>query len=71
MGEGSEVDEASLKAKPAKKGWRDVRPWAPLKMFREKDVFLTCVGVPLFRSAEDGVDDLPIRRLTFNSICYT
>ncbi|BGP33415.1 hypothetical protein JCM10296v2_005216 [Rhodotorula toruloides] len=40
-GDGREVDEASLAAKPKKKGWRDVRPFAPLKMFREKDVFLT------------------------------
>ncbi|GAA5891148.1 hypothetical protein JCM5296_004909 [Sporobolomyces johnsonii] len=26
--------------KPPKKGWKDVRPFAPLKMFKEKDVFL-------------------------------
>ncbi|GAA5956983.1 hypothetical protein JCM21900_006723 [Sporobolomyces salmonicolor] len=25
---------------PPKKGWKDVRPFAPLKMFKEKDVFL-------------------------------
>ncbi|GAA5873210.1 hypothetical protein JCM8547_006816 [Rhodosporidiobolus lusitaniae] len=36
-----EVDAASLAAKPPKKGWKDVRPFAPLKMFREKDVLLT------------------------------
>ncbi|GAA6060564.1 hypothetical protein JCM10212_006799 [Sporobolomyces blumeae] len=25
-------------ARPPHKGWKDVKPWAPLKMFREKDV---------------------------------
>lgn len=40
--DGAEPDEASLAARPPKKGWRDVRPFAPLKMFLEKDVFLTC-----------------------------
>ncbi|BGP25869.1 MFS transporter [Rhodotorula toruloides] len=39
--EGFEVDEASLRDKPPRKGWRDVRPFAPFKMFLEKDVFLT------------------------------
>ncbi|GAA6044652.1 hypothetical protein JCM8097_003129 [Rhodosporidiobolus ruineniae] len=37
----AEVDALSLAAKPPKKGWRDVKPFAPLKMFREKDVLLT------------------------------
>ncbi|GAA5864994.1 hypothetical protein JCM3774_003932 [Rhodotorula dairenensis] len=36
----AEADAASLMAKPPKKGWKDVKPFAPLKMFREKDVFL-------------------------------
>ncbi|GAA5888534.1 hypothetical protein JCM6882_008988 [Rhodosporidiobolus microsporus] len=40
-GRGSEVDAASLAARPPKKGWKDVRPLAPLKMFREKDIILT------------------------------
>ena len=35
----AEADAASLIAKPPKKGWKDVKPFAPLKMFREKDVF--------------------------------
>ncbi|BGP49610.1 hypothetical protein JCM10450v2_005509 [Rhodotorula kratochvilovae] len=40
LGADAELDAASLAAKPPKKGWKDVRPFAPLKMFREKDVFL-------------------------------
>ncbi|GAA6020641.1 hypothetical protein JCM10207_007807 [Rhodosporidiobolus poonsookiae] len=36
-----ELEAASLAAKPPKKGWKDVKPFAPLKMFREKDVLLT------------------------------
>lgn len=36
----AEADAASLAAKPPKKGWKDVSPFAPLKMFGEKDVFL-------------------------------
>ncbi|KAG0657448.1 hypothetical protein C6P46_006524 [Rhodotorula mucilaginosa] len=35
----AEADAASLIAKPPKKGCKDVKPFAPLKMFREKDVF--------------------------------
>ncbi|GAA5998425.1 MFS transporter [Rhodotorula paludigena] len=38
-----EAEAASLAAKPPQKGWKDVRPFAPLKMFREKDV--VCVLV--------------------------
>ncbi|GAA5840005.1 hypothetical protein JCM11251_006585 [Rhodosporidiobolus azoricus] len=37
----SEAELASLAAKPPKKTWKDVRPLAPLKMFREKDIILT------------------------------
>ncbi len=33
-------DAASLAAKPPRKGWADVKPFAPLKMFREKDVLV-------------------------------
>ncbi|GJN90279.1 hypothetical protein Rhopal_003285-T1 [Rhodotorula paludigena] len=38
-----EAEAASLAAKPPQKGWKNVRPFAPLKMFREKDV--VCVLV--------------------------
>lgn len=40
LGDLAEPDAASLAARPPKKGWKDVQPFAPLKMFREKDVFL-------------------------------
>jgi len=39
LGEAAEPDAASLAARPPKKGWKDVKPFAPLKMFLEKDVF--------------------------------
>ncbi|GAA5986152.1 hypothetical protein JCM11641_004728 [Rhodosporidiobolus odoratus] len=37
----SKPDAASIAAKPPRKGWKDVKPFAPIKMFREKDVLLT------------------------------
>ncbi|KPV74288.1 uncharacterized protein RHOBADRAFT_66576 [Rhodotorula graminis WP1] len=40
VGKAAEPDAASLAARPPKKGWKDVKPFAPLKMFLEKDVFL-------------------------------
>ncbi|GAA5909431.1 hypothetical protein JCM8208_005741 [Rhodotorula glutinis] len=40
LGGAAEPDAASLAARPPKKGWKDVKPFAPLKMFLEKDVFL-------------------------------
>ncbi|GAA5856146.1 hypothetical protein JCM9279_004925 [Rhodotorula babjevae] len=39
LGDAAEPDLASLAARPPKKGWHDVKPFAPLKMFLETDVF--------------------------------
>lgn len=33
--------ELEVSAMPPRKGWRDIKYLAPLKMFREKDVLLT------------------------------